>query len=65
MKTILAIIGFTLIMAICFFVLWILVKAIHFIIVKKEVEKIFNNSRNDDQFLCVLYNTFELKEKTK
>jgi hypothetical protein len=34
-------------------------------IVQKEVKKIFNNSKNDEQFLDIVYNTFKLKEKTK
>jgi hypothetical protein len=41
------------------------IKHIHFLIVKKEVEKIFNKSRNDENFLDVMYNTFNLKEKIK
>lgn len=38
-------------------------KNIHHYIIKKELQKILNGSRTDDQFLCILYNTFELKEK--
>jgi hypothetical protein len=45
--------------------MYLFIKHIHFIIVQKEVKKIFNNSKNDEQFLDIVYNTFKLKEKTK
>ena len=65
MKIIIGLIILSFLMAFIFFVLWLLTKHIHYLIVKKEVEKIFNKSRNDENFLDVMYNTFNLKEKTK
>jgi mannitol/fructose-specific phosphotransferase system IIA component (Ntr-type) len=46
-----------------FFIVSNVLKNIHHKIVKKEVQKILNNSRNDEQFLNILYNTFNLKGK--
>jgi hypothetical protein len=65
MKTVISLIGLSIIIAFCIFVIYLFIKHIHFLIVQKEVKKIFNNSRNDENFLDVMYNTFKLKEKTK
>jgi hypothetical protein len=63
--TLIGLIGLSIIIAFCIFVIYLFIKHIHFLIVKKEVEKIFNKSRNDENFLDVMYNTFSLKEKIK
>jgi flagellar basal body-associated protein FliL len=48
------------IIVVCIFVMYLFIKHIHFIMVQKEVKKIFNNSKNDEQFLEIMYNTFKL-----
>ena len=66
MKIILAIlslIGLYIILLIIGFITYHVFKYIHYVIVKKEVQKILDKSRNDEQFLDIIYNTFKLKGK--